>query len=407
LERSFRRDVATSIVAGPIGRLAVTLAILPFGGLAAGKDAPRPLPAPRTLNELLEPIRAKHKLPALAAAVVATEGIQAIGATGVRRAGHDEPVTINDLWHLGSCTKAMTATLVARLVEQGKLRWTTSLGETFPELKKTMDPAWPAVTLEQLLRNRGGAPQDSVLGDLYEQLRQHKGTPSQARRLLLERVLKHAPDYPPGSKMQYSNANFVIAGHVAEVVVGVPWEDLIRREVFEPLGITSAGFGAPGHAGGGADEPWGHEAGKPVVPGPDADNPVVIGPAGNVHMSLGDWGRFIRAHLLAARGEPVTGMEAKPLLTPESWRKLHAAPADGDYAMGWMVLTRPWAKGDRPGDSGYVLTHKGSNTLWFCVTWLAPERGFAVLVTSNIGDEEAEKGTDEAAFAVIQDWLKR
>lgn len=45
--------------------------------------------------------------------------------------------------------------------------------------------------------------------------------------------------------------------------------------------------------------------------------------------------------------------------------------------------------------------------LWFCVTWLAPERGFAVLVTSNVGGAEAERGTDEAALAVIQDWLKR
>lgn len=46
------------------------------------------------------------------------------------------------------------------------------------------------------------------------------------------------------------------------------------------------------------------------------------------------------------------------------------------------------------------------NSLWFCVTWIAPEKGFAVLVTSNSGRDEGFKGTDEAAFAVIQDWLK-
>ena len=74
--------------------------------------------------------------------------------------------------------------------------------------------------------------------------------------------------------------------------------------------------------------------------------------------------------------------------------------------MGWFILTRPWAKGDRAGDSGRVLHHGGSNSLWFCVTWIAPEKGFAVLVTSNSGRDEGFKGTDEAAFAVIQDWLK-
>jgi CubicO group peptidase (beta-lactamase class C family) len=270
-----------------------------------------------------------------------------------------------------------------------------------------MDPTWSAVTLEQLLTHRRGAPEMLDRDGLWERLWEHKGTPTAARRLLLEGVLKHPPEYPPGSKFLYSNANFAIAGHVAETVTGVPWEELMRREVFAPLGITSAGFGSPGHAQDHADQPWGHQAGKPLAPGPASDNPVAIGPAGIVHMSLGDWGRFVRAHLLAARGEAVTGMDGKPFLTPESWQKLHAAPTGGDYAMGWLLTTRPWANGDRTGDSGSVLTHSGSNTLWFCVTWLAPERGFAVLVTSNIGGEEAEKGTDEGAFAVIQDWLKR
>jgi hypothetical protein len=59
------------------------------------------------------------------------------------------------------------------------------------------------------------------------------------------------------------------------------------------------------------------------------------------------------------------------------------------------------------GDSGYVLTHDGSNTLWFCVTWLAPEKGFAALVTSNAGGNRAQTATDDAAWAIIQDWLGR
>jgi CubicO group peptidase (beta-lactamase class C family) len=55
---------------------------------------------------------------------------------------------------------------------------------------------------------------------------------------------------------------------MAETVEGTPWEELIRREVFEPLGIKTAGFGPPGHAGDVADEPWGHEPGnKPKEPG--------------------------------------------------------------------------------------------------------------------------------------------
>ena len=81
-------------------------------------------------------------------------------------------------------------------------------------------------------------------------------------------------------------------------------------------------------------------------------------------------------------------------------RSSHASPvADGSkYAMGWVVDQRPWA-------GGRVLTHNGSNTMWFCVTWIAPERDFAVLVTCNEGGDDAAKACDEASAALIQDHL--
>ncbi len=70
---------------------------------------------------------------------------------GTRRAGLNIPVTINDRFHLGSDTKAMTALLAAMLVEEGKLHWDTPVKEVFPELAEKMDPGLRGVTLEQLL----------------------------------------------------------------------------------------------------------------------------------------------------------------------------------------------------------------------------------------------------------------
>src|SRR5215470_14160319 len=64
----------------------------------------------------------------MAAAVLRGERIIAQGVAGVRKRGSAERVTLDDRFHLGSCTKAMTATLVAMLVEEGKLNWTTTLG---------------------------------------------------------------------------------------------------------------------------------------------------------------------------------------------------------------------------------------------------------------------------------------
>src|SRR5262245_25594305 len=69
------------------------------------------------INALLAPVRDKHKLPALAAAVVSSKGLVAVGAVGLRKRGDDTAVTVDDQFHLGSDTKAMTATLIAGLVE--------------------------------------------------------------------------------------------------------------------------------------------------------------------------------------------------------------------------------------------------------------------------------------------------
>ena len=86
------------------------------------------------LRSLLAPIREKYDLPALAGAIVTSHKLVATGAVGVRKYGTETPVTINDEFHLGSDTKAMTATLLALLVEEGKISWGTTLGESFPDL---------------------------------------------------------------------------------------------------------------------------------------------------------------------------------------------------------------------------------------------------------------------------------
>src|SRR5215210_395320 len=87
-----------------------------------------PLPATtqsgvESLDALLEPIREKHKLPGIVAAILESDNVIAIGAAGVRKLGSPEPITVDDKMHMGSCTKAMTATVLARLVERKQLAW--------------------------------------------------------------------------------------------------------------------------------------------------------------------------------------------------------------------------------------------------------------------------------------------
>ena len=91
-------------------------------------------PTNSTPDQSMDAIRKKYDLPALAVVVVKDGRICERDAVGVRKYGDPTPVTTNDLFHIGSCTKSMTATLAAILIEEGKLRWNTTIAEVFPEL---------------------------------------------------------------------------------------------------------------------------------------------------------------------------------------------------------------------------------------------------------------------------------
>jgi CubicO group peptidase (beta-lactamase class C family) len=367
-------------------RVAAAVASALAAGAASG-DAP-PV---ADLASLLEPIRSAARLPALGGAVVSGEGVVGLGVTGVRRAGSDVRVAPDDRWHLGSCTKAMTATLVARLVERGVLSWDARPTDVLRERIRRIHAGWRDATLDQLLAHRGGAPAEIERMSVWRSLFSSTDEPAAQRLRLVADVLSAPPEAPPGERAIYSNAGYVIAGAMAEAAAGASWEALVAREVFEPLRIESAGFGPPGAAGE-LREPVGHrQAGArlaPVPPGTPADNPPALGPAGTVHASLGDWSRFVAAHL---RRAPV-------LLRPETYAALHAPAAGGPYARGWLVVDRDWG-------GGPVLTHMGSNASWVAVAWLAPARDFAVLVTTNAGGQGAEQAVDRAAWALIRHHL--
>jgi CubicO group peptidase (beta-lactamase class C family) len=363
--------------------------ILPFALALLPLTAADGATPPKDVSPLLTPVIQKHNLPGMAAAVVQDGETVALGVAGVRTRGKPDKIAPDDRIHIGSDTKAMTAMLCGILVDEGKLKWTQTLGETFPELKDSMNAGYRAVTVEQLLTHRGGAPGEIAGTELWIKLRQHKGTPTSARRLLVRSVTAQPPEAAPGTKYIYSNAGYSIAGHMAEKVAGKSWEDLIREKIFRPLGMTTAGFGPPGTRKAN-DQPRGHKPdGSPIEPGPLADNPVAIGPAGLVHCSIGDWAKFAAAHLPAGKTK---------LVKPETLEKLHTpAPGEPPYAMGWLVANnQPWA-------GGPALTHGGSNTMWYAVAWLAPAKDFAVVVACNQANPEA---SNDAVLALIADHFK-
>ena len=155
---------------------------------------------------------------------------------------------------------------------------------------------------------------------------------------------------------------------MAETATGEPWRTLMKREVFEPLGMESVGFGSPP----GVHDPWAHPMGTPVEV---FDNPQAIGPAGTLHLTLADWAVFAQLHLTRGRSHP-------GYLTPETFSILHRAQLD-DYAMGWGVDIHP--------EKGTRLAHAGSNTGWYARIELALEAQRGVLVVVNAADDESKE----------------
>jgi CubicO group peptidase (beta-lactamase class C family) len=328
-------------------------------------------------NALLEKIRTKHDVPGLVGAVFRGDRLVTIGASGVRKAGAPEPITVDDQVHLGSNTKSMTATRIALLVDEGKLSWSTTVGDVFPDLKATLHPDFQKVTLDHLLTHRAGLPHDGAYALLQGD------SVSEKRLSLIRGLMKSAPASKPGTKMDYSNAGYIIAGAIAERVTGQSWEDLMREGLFKPLGMTSAGFGPPG-APGKVDQPWGHRTLGPLHIPSQGDNPPVIGPAGRVHASLADWGKYAAFHL---HGRAPGGLRLKP----ETLLHLHTPPSGGDYACGWVVRPLPWDPGTK------AIWHNGSNTMWYAEMWVDPAHDAVVLVATNQLGAAGPRACDQAA----------
>ena len=324
------------------------------------------------------------KVPAMGAVLIRKGQVTERAVAGLRERGGADAVQTDDVWHLGSNGKAMTATMVGRLVERGVLSWDAPLSQLLPELAVDMQAPYRDVTLRDLLAHQAGLQEDideSWAAVFYKDKR-----PLHEQRLAFARLaLAQAPAFARGAGDGYSNNGVVIAGLVAERASGLPYETLMQRELFEPLGLRSAGFGAT-HRG----QPLGHKAGEPVE-GMDADNPAVIAPAGGIHMSLEDWSKFAIDQMAGEHGRG-------KLLKAETYRLLHQpAREGGKFALGW----RP--QNSMAGVNARHLGHTGSNEAWFALIVLKPDSEDAVLVTSNASEDvKADKAVREVAIAALK-----
>lgn len=325
------------------------------------------------LKDMVATEQATSELVSLGVAVKIIGEPVVTAVAGERKINSNISVSVDDKWHLGSITKSMTATMIARLVEHGIIRWTTTIGEVFKNDK--FHPAWRDVTLHMLLTHTSGAKAN--FSSSIQKLHPEEGTQRHSQRIIeVLKVLAKKPQSTPGQEFEYSNLGYTIAGLMAAIKTGKSWEDLIRDELFQPLNLNSGGFGHPVDSDGTLEQPRGHKDSwfsGPQAVATDADNSPIMGPAGSIHMSLADLSAYAAEHLKGRQGE-------SKFLTQTTFAQLHSM-TEYDYAYGWIAARKTqWV------DHKEVLYHNGSNTYWYALLVMIPELNLSIAVTTNDGN---------------------
>ena len=178
--------------------------IVPLCTLPCCVAAAEPDSSDEELKDMLADICRKHNVPSLTIAVVRSDGIVTTQCSGVRKRGTEDAARLSDLHPLGSCTKSLTATLAAAVVESGKIEWDTTISQVWPSAgEKHLHPSLRDVTLNELLSHQSGLGSDlkdfkCVKAKVWLSFFEEKATPQLERLIMPNLILKRKPEHPRG-----------------------------------------------------------------------------------------------------------------------------------------------------------------------------------------------------------------
>ena len=358
-------------------RLPLLSAVLLLAGIAHAGE-PAPSPTPQAIDETVQAVIARYELPGIAVGVIVDGKVVYARGHGETVAGSGEPVTPKTLFKIASNSKAMTGALLARLVQQGKLRWDDPVVKHLPAF--AMHDPWVTahMTVSDLLIHNSGLPEGG--GDLMLW-----PEPNLFTRDDIVRGLRHIkPAYGFRAGYAYDNLLYVVAGQVAAAAGGASYEELVGRELFGPLGLSGCRVGAFALAeAGSVAQPHGREGGRNVVIRRDAEAVPAIAsaPAGGIRCTLddmlawaGNWlapdaaqlawlGPAQRAEMLAAR-TPMPISEQR-----RRWDDTHY------YAYGYGFRLADV-------DGEWTVSHTGTLGGMYSMMMLLPDRrsGFVFMI---------------------------
>lgn len=319
------------------------------------------------IASFVERVRVHWDVPGVAVAAVRKGVPVHVGAYGLARSARAVPANIHTGFSLGSCSKAFTAFLAASLTDQGIVGWDDHLCKFLPNLR-LYDP-WVTkhVTLRDALAHRTGLSRASIA--------------EYGSDLLRAEVLDHVAEIQPAcgfrDRFSYCNVGYIIAAHALEAAAGQPFEELMQRRVFAPLGL-----GATSTVGG---DPW-REVPNLAAPHYPINGSVREVPPMALSNLIGASGQTISAHdavlwLLCQLSEtlpvPANAVSKRELDETHALQAPRRDRTEYDgYALGWDVRCRP---------GRHLLQHEGQGRGFRATVWLDLENKCGAFVAVNLG----------------------
>jgi len=336
-------------------------------------------------------------VPGVAVAVVVEDEVVLAKGYGFKDLENKVPMTADTLLAIGSSSKAFTVFALGTLVDEGKLDWDKPLRNYIPWFKLYDSFASERLTPRDAVTHRSGLPRHD--------LSWYNNT-TISREDLVRRLAYLQPTADLRAVWQYNNLMYLTAGYLVEVLTGKTWEDGVRAQVLDPLGMKRTNFSVTDSQ---KDSdyalPYREREGKlEKIPFRSLTN---MGPAGSINSSANEMSNWVLVHINGGKlkdkaiinSQTVQDMHLAHMPTGETPEIPEVTPAD--YGMGWFVDTY----------RGHSRIHHGGNIDGFSalVSMLPQDRvGFVALTNKNatgLPELLVRHATDLVLGLEAKDWV--
>lgn len=320
-------------------------------------------------------IRKVYGIPEISYAIIDKKTTFEIAATGKHSINLPDTANLNDRFHLGSNTKAMTAFIVAKYVENGKLKWADKFFDLFPEWLAKSKPEYSTITLQDLLSHRAGIQPFQGIGDEDPIIPEFNGTKQENREQFGKFVLSLDPIKPDSARpFVYSNAGYTLATLMLEKVSGKSWEQLVDDVFNTDLGLNVQ-LSWPENQK--RKDTWGHllENDKLApVASTTSYHLDYMEPSSDLNITLPDYIKFIQLNLRGLNGED-------NYLKSSTYWFIHNGIEN--YSLGWFNI--------HEGENAFS-THVGTAGSYYTMAQIDRIKNKAYIIFTNSFSPSTQEG---------------